>query len=172
MYKENDKCPICGEGVLKREEITEIFDYKGKKLEIPNYVIFECGTCDESIVDRDTLKTSEKTIRDFQKSVDGLLTSDEIKKIRKAFGFTQEDIGNLLGGGTKAFARYETGKVSQSKAMDNLLRIIDALPDALGVLIEKKDEEKTRRTYRLLDLPNYDHKKPESIYKTKKVVGE
>jgi HTH-type transcriptional regulator/antitoxin MqsA len=172
MYKDNDKCPICGEGILKRKEITETFEYKGEKFKIPNYVIFECGTCDESIVDRDTLKTSEKTIRDFQRRVDGLLTSNEIKKIRKAYGFTQEAIGKLLGGGAKAFARYETGKVSQSKAMDNLLRIIDAIPDALDVLFERKDEEKTRRTYRLLDLPKYDHKNPEYFYNMKKVVGE
>jgi HTH-type transcriptional regulator/antitoxin MqsA len=135
MYKNDDKCPICGEGMLERDVITETFEYKGEKVVIPNYVIFKCGNCDESIVEKDTLKTSEKTIRDFQRRVDGLLTSNEIKKIRKSFGFTQEDIGNLLGGGAKGFARYETGKVSQSKAMDNLLRIIDAHPDALDVLI-------------------------------------
>ncbi len=172
MYKNDDKCPICGEGMLERDVITETFEYKGEKVVIPNYVIFKCGNCDESIVEKDTLKTSEKTIRDFQRRVDGLLTSNEIKKIRKSFGFTQEDIGNLLGGGAKGFARYETGKVSQSKAMDNLLRIIDAHPDALDVLIERKDEEVTRRIYHLLDLPNYDHKKPNYYYKTKKVVGE
>ena len=134
MYKNNDRCPICGEGILERDVITETFEYKGEKIDIPNYVIFKCENCDESIVEKNTLKTSGKTIRDFQRRVDGLLTSNEIKKIRKSFGFTQEDIGNLLGGGAKGFARYETGKVSQSKAMDNLLRIIDAHPDALDVL--------------------------------------
>ena len=172
MYKNNDKCPICGEGILEREVITETFEYNGEKVYIPDYVIFKCENCDEAIVEKDTLKTSEITIRDFQRRVDGLLTSYEIKKIRKSLGFTQEGIGNLLGGGAKGFARYERGTVSQSKAMDNLLRIIDAYPDALGVLTEIKDEERTRRTYQLLDLPKYDHTKPKYYYKTKKVVGE
>ncbi|RLC19476.1 MAG: hypothetical protein DRI24_00340 [Deltaproteobacteria bacterium] len=172
MYKDNDKCPICGEGILKRNVLDETFKYKGQEIVIPGYVVFKCGNCDESIVENETLKASEKVIRDFHRKVDGLLTSDEIKKIRTSFGFTQEAFGNLLGGGAKGFARYETGRVSQSKAMDHLLRIIDAHPFVLDVLMEKEDVEVTNRTFNLMDIPRYSYKKTENYYREKKVSGE
>lgn len=172
MYNKNDKCPICGEGNLVRNVIEESFEYKGQEIVIPDYVVFHCENCEESIVESNTLKTSEKIIRDFHRHVDGLLTSDEIKKIRKSFGFTQEVFGNLLGGGAKGFARYETGKVTQSKAMDNLLRILDAHPVVLEILTPMKDTEVTQRTYNLSNFSKYNHKKPEHYYRTKKVAGE
>jgi HTH-type transcriptional regulator / antitoxin MqsA len=172
MYKENDKCPICGQGSIERNVIDETFEYKGQTLVIPDYVVFSCGNCEESIVDNETLKNTEKSIRDFHRKVDGLLTSDEIKKIRTSLAFTQEAFGNLLGGGTKGFARYETGTVSQSKAMDNLLRIVDAHPFVLDVLIEKKDDEVTKRTFSLLELSKYNHKKSDKYYKSRELVEE
>lgn len=47
---------------------------------------------------------------------------------------SQREIAEKLGVGLKNFARYETLKIRQSKAMDNLLRISDAYPDAIKVL--------------------------------------
>ena len=134
MYKNGDICPICGCDSLEKKEITETFVYKGHFLKIENYVIYECPGCGESIVDNATLKKSEKIIRDFHREVDGLLTSGEIKKIRKSLGFTQKEFGLLLGGGEKSFARYESCSVTQSKAMDNLIRILDKVPEAMDVL--------------------------------------
>lgn len=134
MYKNGDQCPICGYNEIKEKSITETFEYKGKTTEIKDYIVFECPDCGESFVDSKTIKNTEKIIRDFQRKVDGLLTSDEIKKIRKSLGFTQKDLGTILGGGEKSFARYESGKVTQSKAMDNLIRIIFNMPEAIEVL--------------------------------------
>jgi HTH-type transcriptional regulator / antitoxin MqsA len=134
MYKNSDICPICGDGLLKEKNIRETFEYKGEYLTIDNYIVYECPDCNESIVDSKTLKYTEKRIRDFHKKVDGLLTSDEIKKIRTSLGYTQEGLGKILGGGIKSFARYENGTVTQSKSMDNLLRIIKRFPYALNII--------------------------------------
>ncbi len=134
MYKNNDQCPICGEGLLKKKIIQETFSYKGNYRTIENYIVYECSDCGESIVDPKTLKETEKIIRDFHREVDGLLTSEEIKKIRNQLGYTQNDFSRILGGGIKSFTRYENGTVTQSKSMDNLLRIIQKYPDTLDVL--------------------------------------
>jgi len=93
----------------------------------------------EAIVDPDTLKKTGKMLKDFQRQVDGLLTGQQIKGIRKKLGLTQEQMAEIVGGGLKSFARYESGKICQSKGMDNLLRILDAYPEMLDV-IRKKDE--------------------------------
>ena len=47
---------------------------------------------------------------------------------------TQEQMATALGGGLKGFARYENGQIIQSRAMDNLLRILDQFPENLDVL--------------------------------------
>lgn len=131
------ECPICGYKKMAKRVITEEFEYKGQILKIDDYVIFECPECEESIVDKDTLKSSGKIIRDFHRKVDGLLTSSQIKKIRTSLGFKQTDFGILLGGGEKSFARYESCAVTQSRAMDNLLRVLDEFPAGLKVLRKK-----------------------------------
>jgi HTH-type transcriptional regulator/antitoxin MqsA len=140
MFKQNNVCPICGSGKLKKSTVTETFEYKGQTIEIQDYVVFECSECNESIVDKKTLKKAEKILRDFHREVDGLLTSTEIKKIRVALGLTQKDFGLILGGGEKSFARYESCAVTQSKPMDNLIRIVNERPEVIGILQKDKGE--------------------------------
>lgn len=63
-----------------------------------------------------------------ERSRDGFLTDLDIKRIRKKLGLTQRELAEKLGVGEKNFARYENLSVRQSRAMDNLLRILDAYP--------------------------------------------
>ncbi|NIA08669.1 MAG: hypothetical protein GWP10_02590, partial [Nitrospiraceae bacterium] len=42
----------------------------------------------------------------------------------------------------KSFTKYELGLVSQSKAMDNLLRVIDEFPGVLLFLRDSKGDKK------------------------------
>jgi HTH-type transcriptional regulator/antitoxin MqsA len=79
-----------------------------------------------------------KTRKRMELSADGFLTDEDIKRIRKKLGFTQEEMAERLGVGLKTFARYETLSVRQSKAMDNLLRILDGYPEALKILESKQ----------------------------------
>lgn len=130
----NQKCPICGEGPLMQKIKDKAFEYKGSFLTVPNYMTYECGACGEAIVDNACLKKSGKLLKDFQRKVDGLLTGEQIKTIRKKLGLTQEELAEIIGGGKKALTRYESGKVCQSRGMDNLLRILDAYPYTLSII--------------------------------------
>lgn len=160
-----NKCPICGGGVLKKKIETELFEYKGKTLSIPNYVTYACSECGEAIVENDTLRDSGKLLKDFQRKVNGLLGGDQIKAIRLKLGLTQEQFADIVGGGLKSLARYESGKVCQSKGMDNLLRILDAYPETLKVIQKKREvvtgsakvvyikDAQDRKPYRLEENP-------------------
>jgi len=134
VYKNGQACPICGSGKLAKKTVDEKFEYKGQSLVVPDYVVYECSSCEESLVDKKSVKTSQKLLKDFFREVDGLLGSSDIKRIRKKLGFTQEQMAKKLGVGLKTFARYETGQVIQSRAMDNLLRILDKHPEALNAI--------------------------------------
>ncbi len=82
MVNEGDTCPVCGSGNLTKKIIEETFEYKGRHLTIPDYIVYECSECKEEIVDKKTLKTSSLLIKDFYRRVDGLLTSTEVKRVR------------------------------------------------------------------------------------------
>lgn len=139
-------CPICGLGKLEKEIGCESFEYKGEIKTIPNYVTYKCNKCRESIVDKKTMKESGRILKDFQRKTDGLLTAEEIKGIKKKLNLTQEKIAEILGGGGKSFARYETGMVCQSRGMDNLLGILDAYPFTLQVIQKNRTKKKERRS--------------------------
>lgn len=47
---------------------------------------------------------------------------------------TQLGAGELLGGGPRAFSKYETGAVKPSAAVNSLLRLLDADPGAIKTL--------------------------------------
>jgi len=150
MYQDGGQCPVCGQEGLQKKSITETFEYKGKKFEFPNYVIYECSKCEEAIVDKQSIKDSGRAIRNFYRKVDGLLTAEEIIRIRKfKLCLTQDGASKLLGGGAKSFARYENSEVIQSEAMDNLLRILNVYPHIINVI---KDKNKPRNEV-VLNIP-------------------
>ncbi|EMK6695522.1 type II toxin-antitoxin system MqsA family antitoxin, partial [Vibrio cholerae] len=53
---------------------------------------------------------------------DGLFSSKEIADARIKLGLTQEQASIVFGGGRNAFSKYERGEVSQSAAMDKLIK--------------------------------------------------
>jgi len=128
---EGKSCPICGKGKLKRKSITETFTYKGHRLIVPHYEVYCCPRCQEEFLDYSLTRRHQQKIRDWQRETDGLLSSSEIRRLRKSLGLSQEELSLLLGGGRKAFARYENGTVRQSVAMDNLLRAVQKHPGLL-----------------------------------------
>jgi HTH-type transcriptional regulator / antitoxin MqsA len=134
-------CQICGSHDTEVVSQVETFEYKGQKIAVPEYTKISCHNCGESVPVEDAVKRSVSILRDVQRTIDGLLTGSEIKAIRKSFGKTQEEFSDILGGGKKAFARYETGKIAQSKPMDKLLRILKVLPEAMNVIDETDDSE-------------------------------
>lgn len=139
MYKTGQSCVVCGKGQLTRKVIQEVFEYKGKKKTVSNYCVYECNKCKEVLVDSKTIRSKEKILTDIRREIDGLLTSSEIVQIRKNLGKTQQEMAKIFGVGEKNFARYENGQVTQSKPMDNLLRVLDKYPIVLNIF---KPEEK------------------------------
>jgi len=134
MYKQGDACPLCGAGKLSEKVVEEQFSYKGHSLAVPDYHILDCSACGEAVVEKESARRAEKLLKDFGRQIEGLLMAADIKRIRRKLHLTQEQMATVLGGGLKGFARYENGQVVQSRAMDNLLRILDRFPESLGVL--------------------------------------
>jgi len=65
---------------------------------------------------------------------EGLPTPEEIKRIRTKLGLTQEAAGELIGGGPRAFQKYEAGDLLPSRAISSALALLDHDPTSLSVL--------------------------------------
>jgi DNA-binding transcriptional regulator YiaG len=66
------------------------------------------------------------------------LTPDEIRRIRESLGLSKAEAGELIGGGPRAFTKYESGTIQPAAAVSNLLRLLDANPSALKTLLGKR----------------------------------
>jgi DNA-binding transcriptional regulator YiaG len=59
------------------------------------------------------------------------LTPQEIRRIREKIGLSQVEAGELLGGGPRAFTKYESGTIKPAAATANILRLLDTNPSAI-----------------------------------------
>ncbi len=130
--KKSQPCPECG-GKMTFKTKKEELEYKGYTTRIPTKGWW-CGSCDEGILDAEALGASERAFLELKAEVDGLLSPDEVAAIRKRLRLSQRRAGELLGGGPRAFQKYESGQVMVSAAMSNLLRLLDTDPKRLDEL--------------------------------------
>lgn len=126
-------CMICGEGKLTAQTGVQDVEYRGHHSEIPYYYL-ECDTCSSETAGSIELRENKRAMTDFKRSVDGLLTGAEIRSVRKRHQLTQIQAACLFGGGPVAFSKYEAGDVTQSEAMDKLLRVFDMSCDARQII--------------------------------------
>lgn len=122
-------CPLCGEGSVHETRFDEPFEYKGKTITISLHCK-ECDVCGSEFSDAATSKKNQRVINAAKKQIDKLLDSDSIARLRKKWNVTQVEAGRIFGGGPVAFSKYESDDVVQSEAMDKLLRVADAVPEA------------------------------------------
>ena len=128
-------CPMCQTpGPWESRDADRTYCYKGQQFSLTNVAYSECRECGFDLVLPHQKRKNEARARDEHRRIDGLLTGAQIREIRKRLGLTQARAAQLIGGGANAFSKYERGEVTQSVAMNQLLLLLDALPDALAIL--------------------------------------
>ena len=88
----------------------------------------------EATFTQDDLKVYDKAIKELKAKAEHLLLPNKIRSIRKRLKLTQIQAGLLLGGGKRAFQKYESGEVITSRAISNLLRLLSNNPSLLKTL--------------------------------------
>lgn len=96
-----------------------------------------CGGCGEIRVGLESAERAEHRAGALVRDRLGLLHPDEIRELRDGLGLTQAELESQLGLGPKTVVRWESGRVMQNKATDNLLRLIRRDPTALGFLADE-----------------------------------
>jgi HTH-type transcriptional regulator/antitoxin MqsA len=130
-------CPVCGEGKLERKTKRQTFHYEGYTLRYEQPGLW-CDACGEGILDHIDMNATGRLLYDFRASVDGYLTTADVRRIRKKLGLTQKQAGEMLAEEDQAFRRYESGSARPPKSIDTLLRLLDRHPELLNEIPKGK----------------------------------
>jgi HTH-type transcriptional regulator/antitoxin MqsA len=103
----------------------------------------------DGIVSGDDFKVSNRALHRMKARVEGLLEPEEIKRIRKKLRLTQVAAGELIGGGPRAFQKYESGDLLLSQGINSALILLDQNPKMLAVLKGRKSRAAVMETERL-----------------------
>jgi len=125
-----EKCAVCGE-ISATHKIKDVpFTYKGKSTTIQQPGLW-CETCGEGMLSESDMRATMKDMQAHKATVDGLITPDEIKKIRKKIKLSQKEAAYCFGGGVNGFSRYERGETPPPKPLSVLLKVLDKHPSLL-----------------------------------------
>lgn len=114
-----NKCNATDIKVLSEKELNH---YKSTAYEVTiTYSI--CNSCGREFMTKEQILENEKQVRNAKKKIDGLLSAEEIYAICQQLGLTQAQASVIFGGGINAFSKYERSEVTQSAAMDKLIRL-------------------------------------------------
>jgi HTH-type transcriptional regulator/antitoxin MqsA len=127
--------PVCPEtGAPMHGGVRPLtLEYKGATItfDMPGWY---SDASSEAIHTGEDMKVSDRALNRLKAGAEGLLSSEEIKRIRHKLGLTQEQAGELIGGGPRAFQKYEADDLLPSRAVSSALVLLDRDPGGLSVL--------------------------------------
>src|SRR5579859_7671508 len=127
--------PICPQtGTLMKRDVRPItITYRGESLtfDMPGWYT---DVSDEGIHTGEDMKVSDRMLNRLKARAEGLLEPEEIRRIRKKLGLSQTAAGEIIGGGPRAFQKYEAGDLLPSRAISSALTLLDHNPEGLMIL--------------------------------------
>ena len=128
-------CLDCGcELVESQEPLVE--EYRGETFSIEGIPHFKCPNCGEYMVNANNAKTLSKALASQYAESHDLLTPDQIVSLRKTLGLNQSEFQKMLGVTGVTVCRWETGRIPQTRVVDNLMRVLAKYPHVANDLIE------------------------------------
>lgn len=118
------------------QPVTDVRDVTLGQSRVPvSQTFFRCDSCAEERQTLEQLGEARRVAAGAVRDRDRLLAPSEVRRIRDVrLGLTQTQLEDALGLGEKTVVRWETGRVLQPKATDDLLRLLDRDASALGFL--------------------------------------
>jgi HTH-type transcriptional regulator / antitoxin MqsA len=155
--KARKDCPICGtRGGMVFDARDKPVEYKGHKR---SHVIttWWCTHCEEGVLEPEMAAEDERLFIALRAEVEDVLLPEQVAAIRAKLGISQREAGRILGGGTRAFQKYESGETPVSEPMKNLLVLLGNEPNRINELskgsglvrsLSQADRSPARRTAR------------------------
>ncbi|ADD03324.1 transcriptional regulator, XRE family [Thermoanaerobacter italicus Ab9] len=136
-------CPVCGKEqetkVIEKEEVSNVRGDEIKALAR----IRVCSVCGEELFDEELEEENIQRVYDIYRKKHGILSPEEIKRIRESYGLSQRAFAKLLGIGEASIARYETGALPE-KSLSNMIMLLKD-PKNMQKLLEKNEDVLSQR---------------------------
>lgn len=132
------RCPECG-SVTVLETRLDTVEYKGETATV-RVKGHWCSKCTEAVLEGAALIKREQAFLALRAKVEGVLGPKDVAAIRARLKLSQRRAGEVLGGGPRAFQKYESGEQQVSVPMANLLRLLEKDPRRLVELTEAHQE--------------------------------
>jgi len=125
-------CPECG-GRLERGTREKTIHYRGhaRTIDQPGWWCAECG---EGVIAGADAAVFDRAAAALKAEIENVLAPNEVAQVRIKLGLSQREAGRVLGGGPRAFYKYERGEAVVSGPMANLLRVLYLYPKAIKAL--------------------------------------
>ncbi len=109
----------------------------GQSRRVVRQELYRCDSCEEEMLTYRQIDDARRLATALMRADEQLLSGNEIRELRERLGLTQHQLEQALGLGEKTVVRWETERVIVPKATDNLLRLLDRDPSALGFLAKR-----------------------------------
>jgi len=138
-------CPMCS-GTMTFKRDSDDVEYRGHR-KAHKSLGWWCNKCGEAIFDGLSLMAREKVFQQLKAEIEGVLGPKDVARVRKKLNMSQRKAGALLGGGPRAFQKYECGTQALSTPMSHLLRLLDNDPKRVSEIREAvaKYEKRVKR---------------------------
>lgn len=134
MNDQRKICPDCETGHLVESVYADEFKHGDGVVRVDGLEGYLCDNCSVEPIYPAQMRRNHARVADAKRQADGLLTGAGVRAIREHMGMTQAEASVVFGGGANAFSKYERGDVSQSVAMDRLLKSAAFVPGVLEFL--------------------------------------
>src|SRR5687768_568466 len=113
---------------LRREvrEQTVVVGSLARTVDVPGWYPDDDSDAIHSGVD---LKASNEAFKALREEY-----AAHVKSVRKKLGLTQEEAGAIIGGGKRAFQKYESGRTPPSDAAVGLIEVLARHPEEVAML--------------------------------------
>jgi len=129
-------CPVCGEQAMAPSTEPILVEFRDDTYSVVGFTYETCSACGESLHPAGQIDDIQRAAVTMARRDRGLLTPDEIRRLRTDLGLTQVSLEGVLGVGPKSVTRWEKGTVFQSAVADRFMRLIWAHPEILGAASE------------------------------------
>lgn len=126
--------------LLKRDVRPMTIDHLGKRttIDLPAWYPEDTRFNDDAILEAKDAQILDRAYNELKASAEGLPTPRDVRRIRRRLRLSQRTASDLLGGGPRAFQKYESGEVVVSRPMANLLLLLDRDPSLLRHLAKDR----------------------------------
>ena len=134
VLRKGGLCPACEKGKLTATQRELVFTYKKVSQTFKDERVYKCDLCDYEAVSQKANQRIERVLTDFRRRVDGLLSGEQMQRIRESLALNKKQMAKLLSVNEKTIGRYENGKITQGEQIDKLYRVLGVYPAVARIL--------------------------------------